>query len=191
MADISPYILNEATQNGIEQENNRLDFQHYFFDDIMNNELLPPHIAHELATNPPPRICEMATGSAIWLKEIAKTLPMSAELVGLDFDTSKFPRPETLASNIKLGFANAYEPFPEKFQSHFDVVHLRHFILATKKDHGARLVQNLLSLLRPRGWLVWAECDPIKTNAEPPSDAMFRMQKVYYNHLRNADLETE
>ncbi|KAI3340037.1 S-adenosyl-L-methionine-dependent methyltransferase [Ustulina deusta] len=189
MADNSPYILNESTSNGIKQEGHRLDSQHRFFDDVLNNELLPLHVANQLAKTPSPRVCDVATGTAIWLQELARTLPASAELVGLDFDVSKFPDAEALPSNIRLSFGNAYEPFPEEFRNRFDVVHLRHFILATKKDHAVPLVQNLLSLLRPGGWLVWVEAGAILASAEPPSEGLFQIQKVHYNFIKDANLE--
>ncbi|GAW11428.1 hypothetical protein ANO14919_007740 [Xylariales sp. No.14919] len=191
MATDSLYILNESVKNDIEKETARLELQHRFFDDAMNNELLPPHIMDQLAEIPSPRVCEIAAGTAIWLKELAKTLPASAELVGLDFDVSKFPEPEALPSNISLGFVDAYEPFPMEYQNRFDVVHLRHFILATKKDHGVLLVQNLLSLLRPGGWLVWVEAGAPLASAEPPSEALFQVQKIYYNFIKAAGLEID
>ncbi|KAI1297066.1 S-adenosyl-L-methionine-dependent methyltransferase [Xylaria venustula] len=189
MTDNSPYILNESTKNGIKQESGRLDLQHRFFDDVMENELLPPHIANDLAAQSSPRVCEVATGTGIWLKELARTLPASAELVGLDFDVSKFPEPEALPANIKLSFGDIYEPFPAELQGRFDVVHLRHFILATKKDHGVAIARNLLSLLRPGGWLVWVEAGATLISAEPPSEALFQIQKVYYNHVLHTNLE--
>ncbi|KAI1152659.1 S-adenosyl-L-methionine-dependent methyltransferase [Nemania diffusa] len=191
MADGSLYGLNESTETGIEQETDRLDFQHYFFHDVMNNELLPSHITHDLAANPSPRVCEIATGSAVWLRDLAKTLPTSAELIGLDFDASKFPRPEALPPNVKLGFGNAYEPFPEEFRNRFDVVHLRFFLFALKKDHGAALVQNLLSLLRPGGWLVWVETSALLASAVPPSEALFEFQKVYHTFATQAGLDVD
>ncbi|RYC55860.1 hypothetical protein CHU98_g10347 [Xylaria longipes] len=183
MVHDSPYILNRSDENDIKQETCRLDFQHHFFDDMMNNELLPPHITGQLAANRSPRVCEIATGSAIWLRQLARILPVSAELVGLDFDTSKFPEPEELPSNIRLGFGDAYKPFPDEYRERFDVVHLRHFYIASKKDHGIFLVRNLLSLLRPGGWLVWAEASAILANAQPPSEALFLFQKVFYSYL--------
>ncbi|KAI0809925.1 S-adenosyl-L-methionine-dependent methyltransferase [Xylaria sp. FL0064] len=190
MADNSSYMLNESTDNGIKQESGRLDFQHRFFDDVMNNELLPLHITRQLAEKSSPRICDIATGTGIWLKELAKVLPASAELVGLDFDVSKFPEPETLPSNIKMSFGNAYEPFPDEFRGRFDVVHLRHFVLATKKDYCVPLVRNLLSLLRPGGWLVWVEAGAQLASAEPPSEGLFQVQKVYYNFIESARIES-
>ncbi|KAI1360783.1 S-adenosyl-L-methionine-dependent methyltransferase [Xylaria arbuscula] len=189
MAENSPYPLNEADKNGIEQESNRLDFQHHFFDDVMNNELLPQHVTNQLAHTPSPRVCDVATGTAIWLKELSKILPATAELVGFDFDVSKFPMPEALPSNVRLSFGDVYEPFPEKFRNYFDVVHLRHFNLAMKRGQGVSLIRNLSSLLRPGGFLVWAEASAPLASAEPPSDGLFQAQKVYCNFLDSANLE--
>ncbi|KAJ8126974.1 hypothetical protein O1611_g6662 [Lasiodiplodia mahajangana] len=180
MADDSVYALNESTKAGIEQETDRLNVQHHFFTDVMNSELLPSHIASHLASIPSPRVCDFATGTTVWLREVAKTLPTSAELVGLDFDTSKFPKPETLPPNITLGVADGYKPFPEEYQNRFDVVHLRFFLFALKNGKGVPLVKNLLSLLRPGGWLVWVETNPNAWNAEPPSEFLFRYQKLQY-----------
>jgi SAM-dependent methyltransferase len=188
----SPYILNETDKNGLEQERKRLDTQHYWIDDIMNNELLPRHITDQLAANSsPPRVCELATGTGIWLKELAKTLPASAELVGLDYDLSKFPEPKALPSNVKLGYANAFEPFSEELRNSFDVVHLRFFVYAMKRGQGVPLVRNLLSLLRPGGWLVWVELSPSMLTVEPPDQAVWRFQKAYYDFAKKVDLDVE
>ncbi|KAI1131813.1 S-adenosyl-L-methionine-dependent methyltransferase [Nemania abortiva] len=189
MADDSVYALNESTKAGVEQERDRLEEQHHFFDDVMNNELLPPHIASHLAAIPSPRVCDFATGTSIWLRELSKTLPTSAELVGLDFDASKFPRPEALPPNITLSLADGFQPFPKEFQNRFDVVHLRFFLFALKTDQGVPLVKNLLSLLRPGGWLVWTETNPNVWNAEPPSEALIQYQKLHYSYSQETNLE--
>lgn len=190
MAADSLYILNGITETEIEQEIDRLGVQHHLIDDMMNNETLPQHIASQLAATPSPKVCDIATGSAMWLGKLAKTLPASAELVGFDLDTSKFPRPGALPPNIRLGSANAYEPFPEELRGRFDVVHLRLFVLATRKDRVVALVQNLASLLRPGGWLVWVESNMLIASAEPPSEALFQCQKIQYAFMRDLGLET-
>ncbi|KAI0108925.1 S-adenosyl-L-methionine-dependent methyltransferase [Nemania sp. FL0031] len=190
MADDSVYALNASTKAGVEQETDRLDAQHRFFDDVMNNELLPPHIVSYLESIPSPRVCDFATGTTVWLKEIAKTLPTSAELVGLDFDTSKFPKAEALPSNVTLGVANGLQPFPEEYRNRFDVVHLRFFLFALKQDQGVALVKNLLSLLRPGGWLVWVETNPSAWNAEPPSEGFYQYQKFHALYAHEINLET-
>ncbi|RYO84683.1 hypothetical protein DL766_005919 [Monosporascus sp. MC13-8B] len=171
----SIYILNEGSGDA---ERNRLDSQHIFFDNVMENDLLPPHIAAELSTKPSPSVLELATGSAVWLRELAKVLPASAELVGLDFNTVKFPK--ALPENIKLGFADMYQPFPEQLHDRFDVVHIRLFVCAAKKGMGVWLARNALSLLRPGGWLVWAETGDLHFAAQPPSRALFKYQELTY-----------
>lgn len=190
MAADSLYILNGTTKNEIEQEIDRLDTQHHFIDKMMNNEMLPPHITSKLAATRSPKVCDIATGSAMWLRKLTKTLPASAQLVGLDLDTSKFPRPEALPPNIRLGSANAHEPFPEELRGRFDVVHLCLFVLATRKDSGAALVRNLASLLRPGGWFVWVESNMLLASAEPPSEALFQCQKIQYAFMKEVGLET-
>ncbi|KAI1170673.1 hypothetical protein F4777DRAFT_103028 [Nemania sp. FL0916] len=185
------YLVNDAAHDGVEQEKGRLDFQHHVFDDMMRNELLPPHIASEIAANPSPRICDIAAGSAIWLKELAKTLPKTAGLFGLDFDASRFPKPDTLPPNITLGFGNAFEPFPEELRNSFDVVNLRFFLFAVKKDQGVPLIQNLLSLVRPGGWLIWTDCTWLLSSAEPPSQALFRHQQIQYAFGKQENLDMD
>lgn len=59
------YILNGMTNHEIEQETDRLDLQHHLIDEMMNNEILPPHIASQLAATPSPKLCDIATGSAM------------------------------------------------------------------------------------------------------------------------------
>ncbi|RYC60683.1 hypothetical protein CHU98_g5525 [Xylaria longipes] len=202
------YFLNAGSA---ESEQGRLNRQHYLFDDIMQNDLLPPHIASSLAASPtPPKIAEIATGTGIWLSEIAKTLSPDAELVGLDFDTSKFP--SSLASNITLRQANMLEPFPSDLIGKFDVVNVRCIIFALKEGHGIDLVRNLMTLLKPGGYIAWAETGPgtyksfhiqsirfppsnaalsssanlfaLLTSLEPPSLAWFKFQDVNFQFAK-------
>ncbi|KAI0903410.1 hypothetical protein F4823DRAFT_618674 [Ustulina deusta] len=170
----SVYFLNAGAAK---LEHDRLNRQHRLFDDMMQNDLLPPHIASSLSTSStPPKILEIATGTAVWLSEIAKTLPPDAELVGLDYDTSKFP--SSLAPNITLRQANMYEPFPSDLLGKFDVVNVRLIVFALKEGQGTELVTNLMTLLKPGGYIVWAETSPLLSSAEPPSLAWFKFQEV-------------
>ncbi|RYP35499.1 hypothetical protein DL768_010994 [Monosporascus sp. mg162] len=154
----SMYMLNSGSA---QLEHDRLNLQHYLFNDIMQGDLLPPHIASALdASSTPPRVLEIATGSAIWLTEIAKTLPHDAELVGLDYDTSRFPHSSSLPSNITLRKADMYEPFPSDLLGRFDVVHVRMILFGLKEGHGTDLMRNLMTLLKPGGYLVWVETGP-------------------------------
>ncbi|KAI0431740.1 hypothetical protein F5Y09DRAFT_303708 [Xylaria sp. FL1042] len=176
----SVYFLNAGAA---QSEHDRLNRQHRLFDDMMQNDLLPPHIASSLSASPtPPNILEIATGTAVWLSEVAKTLPADAELVGLDYDTSKFP--PSHAPNITLRQANMYEPFPEDLLGKFDVVNVRLIIFALKVGQGTDLVRNLMTLLKPGGYIVWAETGPLLTCIEPPSLAWFKFQEVNWRFAK-------
>lgn len=173
MGNESIYILNGGSED---VERARLDVQYSFFHNILDRQHLPAHITTELSTNPCPKVLDIATGSGIWLQELAATLPKSAELVGLDFDTSKFPK--ELPPNIRFGYGDMYEPFPEELHGRFDVVHVRFILYAARKGMGVWLAKNLLSVLRPGGWLVWADAGDFQATFEPPSRAWFRYQEV-------------
>ncbi|KAI1421795.1 hypothetical protein F5Y12DRAFT_765953 [Xylaria sp. FL1777] len=176
----SVYFLNAGVA---QSEHDRLNRQHHLFDDMMQNDLLPPDVASSLSKSPtPPKILEIATGTAIWLSEVGKTLSPDAELVGLDYDTTKFQ--SSLAPNITLRQANMYEPFPSDLLGKFDVVNVRLIIFALKEGQGTDLVKNLMTLLKPGGYIVWAETGPLLTSTEPPSLAWFKFQQVNWRFAK-------
>ncbi|KAI1352736.1 hypothetical protein F5Y01DRAFT_324023 [Xylaria sp. FL0043] len=180
----SMYMLNSGSA---QVEHDRLNVQHHLFNDIMQGDLLPPHIASALNAAPtPPKILEMATGSAIWLTEVAKTLPSNAELVGLDYDTSRFPPPSSLPSNITLAKGDMYEPFSSDLLGKFDVVHVRMILFGLKDGRGTEVAKNLLTLLKPGGYLVWVETGPVSllTTIEPPSLAWFKFQEASWRFAK-------
>ncbi|KAI0473997.1 S-adenosyl-L-methionine-dependent methyltransferase [Xylariaceae sp. FL0804] len=185
MGDKSIYILND----GDVADGGRLDWQHQFTDDITGNELLPQHIMMELAAHPTPKVLDVGTGTGIWLTEMAKRLPASAEFVGLDFDTSKFP--EKLPPNVRLERADMLAPFPAGLLGRFDVVHARWIVQALKRGAAKSLVENLLTLLRPGGWVVWMDGNPLMYACVPPSPAFFRFQEVYHAFAVSQDAEID
>ncbi|KAK1542267.1 hypothetical protein CPAR01_05654 [Colletotrichum paranaense] len=56
---------------------------------------------------------------------MAKLLPSSAELRGIDMDTTKFPPPSDLPPNIFLLQHNALKTFSEEMHGSFDMIHIR------------------------------------------------------------------
>ncbi|KAI0377160.1 hypothetical protein F5Y04DRAFT_285106 [Hypomontagnella monticulosa] len=183
--DDSIYILNDGSSP--ESESKRLDAQHDICNDVMRNELLPSYIQAELLALPPsraPKVVDVATGSAAWLRAAAKCLPPGAELVGIDYDPTKFPPPSLLSSNITLREADMYRPFPADLLGRFDVVHARLITFALKAGQGPELVKNLMTLLRPGGWIVWSETTINLASTGPPSPAWFKIQDLYYRFQR-------
>ncbi|KAI1171317.1 hypothetical protein F4777DRAFT_566022 [Nemania sp. FL0916] len=181
----SIYILNSGPG---QSEQDRLNAQHHLFTALMQGDMLPPHIASSLSALPAPKVMDIATGSGVWLYEIGKTLSPDAELVGLDFDTSKFPS-SPQAPNITLRQANMLEPFTSDLLGKFDVVHMRLILYALKAGYAVDLMKNIMTLLKPGGYVVWSETGPLYTTIQPPSKAWFKFQEYNWEWAQqyNAD----
>lgn len=151
----SPYTLNRGPNTGEEQ---RLDIQHYNMWMPVAKHLLPPHIfGHLMELDHPPAIADLATGTGIWLRDLATKLPSNARLDGYDYDTSKFAQASQLPDNVQLFPGDVLKPFHEQLRAQYDVVHVRMLVLGLKADQWAEAAGNIKTLLRPGGWLVWED----------------------------------
>ncbi|KAL6805184.1 ankyrin repeat-containing domain protein [Trichoderma sp. SZMC 28012] len=151
----SPYTLNRGPNAGEEQ---RLHNQHYNMWMPVAKHLLPPHVFGDLVKlDHPPAIADLATGTGIWLRDLAIKLPSSARLDGFDYDTSKFIQASQLPDNVRLFSGDILKPFPERLRAQYDVIHVRMLILGLKADQWAEAARNIKMLLRPGGWLVWED----------------------------------
>ncbi|KAK4496444.1 hypothetical protein PRZ48_012424 [Zasmidium cellare] len=105
-----------------------------------------------------PRIADVATGTGIWLCELAPAYPQ-AELHGFDISDKMFPSQDSLPSNVKLHTADIKKPLDEAWHGYFDVVNIRLIQAAMRVEEWGPLVRNLSTLLKPGGWLQWYEDD--------------------------------
>ena len=60
---------------------------------------------------------------------------------------------------VKFSTLNLLEPVPEHLQATFDVLHLRLLVLGLPTGTWELACQNILSLLKPGGWVQWEEGD--------------------------------
>lgn len=116
--------------------------------------MLHPDIISSLPQNP--KIADVATGTGIFLLDLAKTLPTTSDFHGFDISPAQFPKVHVPA-NIQFHVANAKEPFPPEFHEKFDVVHLRLLIPAMSGDDWKTVAQNVCMLLKPGGAIQWTE----------------------------------
>ena len=137
----------------------RLDWNHHnVWLPLTGGRLLPGHILdHLLALGRPPAVADIATGTGIWLKSLATQLPERSRLDGFDFVTTKFHPPSELPAGVRLQFGNAFEPFPEKLQETYDLVHVRLLGSGLRSEQWALVANNLRTLLRPGGYLFWED----------------------------------
>jgi ubiquinone/menaquinone biosynthesis C-methylase UbiE len=93
------------------------------------------------------RVADVATGTAIWLLDLAKILPSDAQLYGFDISTKQFPAPDDRPSNIFLHEQNITNPFPEEYHGVFDIVAVRLITAGLRGDDWDKAVKNVNALL--------------------------------------------
>ena len=118
------------------------------------------HIHPLIQTSLPasPRIAELATGTAIWLRELASA-HADAECHGFDISDAMFPGPETLPANVVLHTTDIKQPLSSRWEGYFDVVHVRLIMAAMRVEDWGVVVRHAAALLKPGGWLQWYEDD--------------------------------
>ncbi|GKT63162.1 methyltransferase domain-containing protein [Colletotrichum tofieldiae] len=171
----SVYMLNSGD---LAKERERLEYNHYNIWLPLCGGLCPPHILEYLRQLPSPHVAEIATGTGVWLKDMAKQLPVSAMLRGIDMDSTKFPRASELPPNCSMMQHNALRPFPEQMLGTFDMVHVRLLRLGLKKEDWETLAHNIFALLRPGGYLHWEEVADSSWKCIPPSRAFDEWKRI-------------
>jgi hypothetical protein len=131
----------------------RLNLQHYLWREALNFNI---HPSVQLPKDPV--IAEIAVGTGIWLIDVAREHP-TAQLDGFDIDLSQAPHPHWLPSNVKLRQWNLFEDVPSDLIGKYDLVHLRLLVLVLSGVDTKPVLQNLLKLLKPGGYLQWDELD--------------------------------
>ncbi|CAM1507709.1 Fc.00g045570.m01.CDS01 [Cosmosporella sp. VM-42] len=154
MAD-SKYLLSRDAR-----ESARLIDQHDWLKSLLGCTVHPGIPINKPAL----RVADVATGTAIWLLDLAKTLPSDTQLYGFDISAAQFPAPEARPSNVFLYEHNVTQPFPEEYHGTFDIVAVRLITAGLRGDDWNAAVSNVSMLLKPGGYLQWIE--PIHSNMQ-------------------------
>lgn len=131
---------------------NRLNAQHEWFKQLVGFNVHPNiPMPGNLSSTTPLRIADVATGTSVWLLDVAKTLPKETQLYGFDISAAQFPALEARPSNVSLSEHSVTKPFPTEYHGTFDLVAVR-FITAGLRgddwDAAVRNVEALLSMFR-------------------------------------------
>ncbi|KAK6528444.1 hypothetical protein TWF281_009685 [Arthrobotrys megalospora] len=148
-----------------EKERLRLNIQH---DAVVRNygHLLPPAIPdHGNLTD----VADVATGTGIWLTQLAEHLPATATLHGFDITDRLFPDQSTLPQNVSFSLLNVLEPIPESLCEKYDIVHIRGLCFVLKANEWAGVVKNVTRMIKPSGYIVWTDTNPGSAQAIPPT----------------------
>ncbi|KAI9646935.1 hypothetical protein NHQ30_004935 [Ciborinia camelliae] len=139
-----------------EEEKDRLDQQSNIIGIVRDGHVLDPSIPKQNIY----RIADVATGTGIWLREVAAELVdggYSSPLKTVGFDISAKQFPKTSPPENKFVVWDMTTSFPQEYHRSFDVVHVRLVILALKVEQIKDVVQNIVELLKPGGYLQWTD----------------------------------
>lgn len=133
----------------------RLSFQHFLTTE-QQGFLLHPRIEDDIAGRKDVQIADIATGNGIWALGVAEKYS-TAQVVGMDISDQQFPTGSLRLPNTKFEVHNAFDPVPKEYLGAFDVVHLRLTVVWIIDQDKDKLIRNLLSMLKPGGFLQWSE----------------------------------
>ena len=140
-----PYVLPRDLE-----EMNRLDFQHYVLRQAFKGNFLAP-------IENPRAILDVGTGTGRWAREVATVFP-NANVVGLDLnippvdEKAEAGGEELRPPNYAFAPGNILEGLPFADAS-FDFVHMRLLVLAMPHDRWPFVVNELIRVTRPGGWV--------------------------------------
>ena len=148
MATADSYVLDRSYSAA-----SRLNLQFYLWKNTLTFNLHPSIPA--LKGNA--RIADIATGTGIWLLDLAQEVPATVQMDGMDITLSQAPPKQWLPSNISMRAWDMFEDVPEDLVGRFDVVHVRLVLLVIPNNDAVPVIKNLAKMLKPSGHLQWEE----------------------------------
>ncbi|MCJ1333322.1 hypothetical protein MMC10_010016 [Thelotrema lepadinum] len=105
------------------------------------------------------RVADVGTGTSIWMVDVKQKYP-DLQIDGFDVSISQCPPVEFLPEGCSVHELDMLKAVPEKFEGIYDVVNLRLMMAAIKDDNPVPLLKNLITMLKPGGYLQWQEINP-------------------------------
>ncbi|KAI6823602.1 hypothetical protein KC340_g5022 [Hortaea werneckii] len=137
------------------QTSARLHLQHWIWNYQLGYQV---HPLVDIGGARPLKIADVACGNGAWLLEVQRKWPMH-EYHGFDLTSSHFPGSPRLPENVNLSVWDLFTNIPAHMQGAFDIVHIRAIASAVRNNDVQPIVQKLLGLLKPGGYLQWDEQD--------------------------------
>ncbi|KAL9081850.1 MAG: hypothetical protein Q9159_006971, partial [Coniocarpon cinnabarinum] len=108
---------------------------------------------------------------SIWLQELAQHLSPKAKLIGFDSSPSQFPHESWLPPNLKFTAHDCFQPFPSHYLGRYDIVHVRFVVCVLNDEVAAAFLRNIMTLLKPGGYLQWFESAVMDFEVHAPDAA--------------------
>lgn len=95
--------------------------------------------------------------AGLWLLDLAKELPPSAILHGIDIEGNRFPPPgPSRPQNMSFSVASILE-LPDSWSNRFDLIHQRLLVCGLLRKDWPTALSQMYRALRPGGWVQLAE----------------------------------
>ncbi|KAL3464880.1 hypothetical protein BJX64DRAFT_253896 [Aspergillus heterothallicus] len=150
-----------------EAESRRLNVQHKFLLDVVDGVIDRNVPLHKISA-----VADVATGTGIWLWDAKHVLDENAGksdryFHGFDISSAQFP---PTPQSIHLSVQDVFQPFPADFLNRFDLVHVRLMVTAFPESKYQEAVENVLTIVKPGGYLQWVEIDFSAVEAQIDGD---------------------
>ncbi|EED18135.1 LaeA-like methyltransferase, putative [Talaromyces stipitatus ATCC 10500] len=140
-------------------ESARLEEQHAFFVEVTGGKPIHPSIEQGNLF----AVADIATGTGAWLRDVSQllsTIPDDPQRYYHGFDISSAQFPSTpFQSNMEFSVHDILQPFPQEHMGRYDLVNVRFLLGAIKEADYFTAINNAATLLKPNGYLQWAELD--------------------------------
>lgn len=94
---------------------------------------------------------------SIWALEVAAQLPKTVRIDAFDISGDQYTPATSRPDNLHLHIQDCFKPFPSEFVGAFDVVYARFWLCIVDNPDAPDLLRNMVSLLKPGGYLQWLE----------------------------------
>ncbi|KAJ3733115.1 S-adenosyl-L-methionine-dependent methyltransferase [Lentinula guzmanii] len=137
-----------------EPERERLDQQSRFMTKAVFGGKL---ISTQTNISPGDEILESATGTGIWLLDLARELPTPVSLTGIDISSRLFPT--NYPSNVTFS-SQSVTSLPESWSNKFNLINQRLLTGALTKEQWPNALSELYRVLKPGAWIQLMETGP-------------------------------
>ncbi|GAD99469.1 LaeA-like methyltransferase, putative [Paecilomyces variotii No. 5] len=122
---------------------------------LSGNHLILPQVNLEKIES----VADVATGTGVWIFEIRDQLtavPTSSgserSFHAFDISDAQYPKQQDKA---QLTLHDITKPFPLEYHGRFDLVHVRLLLFAIRASELPQVVENLIQILAPGGYIQW------------------------------------